>query len=119
MFLIREQFMDRIPTTNVDTYHSNIYHHILNLMVEIVIDYIKVQRGLNSYEMGKLEMEYRCPNEFIEIEDDDEAVRWVRKNNFLDDKGLIGYIIDNTHRMHMGRHKFILYTLKTFFDIRF
>ena len=118
MFIIREQFMDNVyDTINIDTYKVNTYQYVLKLMIEVIIDYIMRERKrYPEYNMGKLELEYRCPKRFLEIEDDTLAREWIQENTQLTDKGLIGYILDNTHRMHLGKHKFILTALKTFYN---
>ena len=105
---------DRI---NIDTYELNTYQYVLDLIIEVAIDYIITERKKSpDYEMGKLEIEYRCPKHFLNIEDDTLAREWIRENKDLTDKGLVGYIIDNTHRMSLGKHKFILTALKTFYN---
>lgn len=118
MFIIREQFMDHIDNTiNIDTYKTNTYQYVLKLMIEIIIDYIVSERKSNpGYDMGRLELEYRCPIHFLNIEDDTLARAWIRENKHLNDKGLIGHILDNTHRMSFGKHKFMLTALKTFYN---
>lgn len=119
--LIREQLMDEIDDTiNIDTYETDPYQYILKLIIEVAVDYIQKER-LNSekFQMGTLELEYKCIKEFLEIEDDKLAEQWIKDNRELTDKGLIGYVIDNVHRMPIGKHKFILCMLKTYFNCRF
>lgn len=121
MFFIREQISDRIThPINIDVYKAKPSQYVLDLIIELVIDYIQKERNKNEdYQMGFLEMEYRCPKEFIDLENDEIAREWIRENTCLTDKGLIMYVLDNLHRMQLCRHKFIIITLKCFFDCRF
>lgn len=122
MIIIREQLADRVDNTiNIDTYKAQPYQYVLDLMIEIIIDYIQIERKINEsdYGMGRLEREYRCPRHFLEIEDDTLAREWIRENSHLNDKGLIVYILHNLSSMRMGKHKFLLYSLKTFFNCSF
>ena len=117
---IFEQYADSISPINIDTYKPNPHRYVLFLLTEIVVDYIQRERKVcQKYGMGKLELEYRCPKYFLEIEDDTLAREWIAGNTQLTDKGLILYVIQNSSEMKIGRHKFLVYALKTFFNCRF
>ena len=117
---IREQLVDRIPSPlNIDTYRTDTSQYVLNLMVELIIDYIRKEREVSDYYMGQLELEYRCPPTFIDIDNDAEALEWIEKNRNLDDRGLVAYVLDNLHKVKITPEVFLILALKTHYDCHF
>lgn len=117
---IREQIIDRIPSPlNIDMYRSDTSQYVLKLLIELVIDYIQKERFNSNYSMGRLEMEYRCPPAFLNIDDDREAQKWIENNRNLDDRGLVAYVLDNINKVQITPEVFLIIALKTHFNCHF
>lgn len=84
------------------SYSVQIKESLIDVMFNVIVDYINYERDHDELGVGKLERLYSYPMAFFESEDPHE---WLEQNRSEDDLGLIMYIYDNIYKMTQGKHR--------------
>lgn len=95
------------------SYSIQIKESLVDVIFNVIVDYINYEREHDELGVGKLERLYSYPLAFLESED---PRAWLEQNSSVDDLGLIMYVYDNMHKMTRGKHRRTLLYLVNILD---
>ena len=102
----RDVFLRHVRTKKgfrVDqSYSAQIKESLIDVIFNVIVDYINYERCHDELDVGKLERVYSYPLAFLES---DDPHAWLEQNRSTDDLGLIMYVYDNMYKMTPGKHR--------------
>jgi len=107
---------------NYENFKTDINSGVIDLIFYTICDYIKCGREktednkINNLKMSKLEIAFYYTDDFHYNECD---LKEYFKNTYIDDSELIIHVYDNYNKIHLPKHRRIIYYLMNilYFDL--